>query len=448
MITIKKGLDLPIAGEPSALIENGPVVRSVALIGPDYIGMKPTLLVEVGDTVKKGQLLFSDKKTEGVLYTAPVAGKITEINRGAKRVFQSMVIEVEGDEEETFTSYGESDLTSLTREQVQENLLKSGLWSSLRTRPYSRVPSPETTPHSIFVTAIDTNPLAPPPEVVLSEEPRAFTQGLQVLKSLTAGKLFLCKAPGTNLPGVEQDFVTVEEFGGPHPAGLVGTHIHFLDPVSEKKTVWYINYQDVIAIGKLFATGKLSSERVISIAGPVVKEPKLVRTVIGANIADLTADNLEGENDRLISGSALSGRTAEGPFAYLGRYALQVTALKEGDHRDFLGWMGPGFNKYSVVPVFASSWIGQGKKVAFTTSTEGSKRAMIPIGTYEKVMPLDILPTFLLRALITDDTEQAKQLGCLELDEEDLSLCTFVCPGKYNYGSLLRKSLTTIEVEG
>ncbi|WP_417385145.1 Na(+)-translocating NADH-quinone reductase subunit A [Gimesia sp.] len=448
MITIKKGLDLPIAGVPSALIENGPAVRSVALIGPDYIGMKPTLLVEVGDTVKKGQVVFSDKKTEGVLYTAPVAGKVTEINRGAKRSFQSLVIEVAGDEEETFTSYGEGDLTSLTREQVQDNLLKSGLWTSLRTRPYSRVPSPETTPHSIFVTAIDTNPLAPAPEVVLSEEPRAFTQGLQVLKSLTEGKLFLCKAPGTNLPGVEQDFVTVEEFSGPHPAGLVGTHIHFLDPVSEKKTVWYINYQDVIAIGKLFATGKLSSERVISIAGPVVKEPKLVRTVVGANITDLVEGNLEGDMDRLISGSALSGRTAEGPFAYLGRYALQVTALKEGNHRDFLGWMGPGFNKYSVVPVFASSWVGQGKKVAFTTSTEGSKRAMIPIGTYEKVMPLDILPTFLLRALITEDTEQAKQLGCLELDEEDLSLCTFVCPGKYNYGSLLRKSLTTIEVEG
>ena len=448
MITIKKGLDLPIAGVPSALIENGPAVRSVALIGPDYIGMKPTLLVEVGDTVKKGQLLFSDKKTEGVLFTAPVAGKVTEINRGAKRAFQSMVIEVEGDEEETFTSYGEGDLTSLTREQVQDNLLKSGLWTSLRTRPYSRVPSPETTPHSIFVTAIDTNPLAPPPEVVLSEEPRAFTQGLQVLKTLTTGKVFLCKAPGTNLPGVEQDFVTVEEFGGPHPAGLVGTHIHFLDPVSEKKTVWYINYQDVIAIGKLIATGQLSSERVISIAGPVVKEPKLVRTVLGANISDLVEGNLEGDMDRLISGSALSGRTAQGPFAYLGRYALQVTALKEGTHRDFLGWMGPGFNKYSVVPVFASSWIGQGKKVAFTTSTEGSKRAMIPIGTYEKVMPLDILPTFLLRALITEDTEQAKQLGCLELDEEDLSLCTFVCPGKYNYGSLLRKSLTTIEIEG
>lgn len=448
MITIKKGLDLPIAGVPSALIENGPAVRSVALIGPDYIGMKPTLLVEVGDTVKKGQLLFSDKKTEGVLFTAPVAGKVTEINRGAKRAFQSMVIEVEGDEEETFTSYGEGDLTSLTREQVQDNLLKSGLWTSLRTRPYSRVPSPETTPHSIFVTAIDTNPLAPPPEVVLSEEPRAFTQGLQVLKTLTTGKVFLCKAPGTNLPGVEQDFVTVEEFGGPHPAGLVGTHIHFLDPVSEKKTVWYINYQDVIAIGKLFATGQLSSERVVSVAGPVVKEPKLVRTVLGANISDLVEGNLEGDMDRLISGSALSGRTAQGPFAYLGRYALQVTALKEGTHRDFLGWMGPGFNKYSVVPVFASSWIGQGKKVAFTTSTEGSKRAMIPIGTYEKVMPLDILPTFLLRALITEDTEQAKLLGCLELDEEDLSLCTFVCPGKYNYGSLLRKSLTTIEIEG
>ncbi len=448
MITIKKGLNLPIAGAPSALIENGPTIRSVAVIGPDYIGMKPTLVVDVGDTVKKGQLLFSDKKTEGVIYTAPVAGKVTEINRGAKRAFQSLVIEPQGSDEETFTSYSDDALASLTREQVEENLLQSGLWTSLRTRPYSRVPAPGSTPHSIFVTAIDTNPLAPPPEVVLSEEPRAFTQGLQVLRTLTAGRLYLCKAPGTNLPGCEFDFVTVEEFGGPHPAGLAGTHIHFLDPVSEKKTVWTINYQDVIAVGKLFTTGKLSMERVISIAGPVVKQPKLVRTVSGASLQDLTEGNLEAGENRLISGSALSGRTGKGPFAYLGRYALQVTVLKEGNHRDFLGWMGPGFEKFSVVPVFASSWLGPGKKFPFTTSTEGSKRAMIPIGTYEKVMPLDILPTFLLRALITDDTEQAKELGCLELDEEDLSLCTFVCPGKYNYGSLLRDSLTKIEIEG
>lgn len=448
MITIKKGLDLPIAGEPSARIEDGPVIRSVALIGPDYIGMKPTLAVEVGDSVKKGQMLFSDKKTEGVIYTSPVAGKVTEINRGAKRVFQSMVIEVQGSDEETFTSYEDAELAGLTRDQVEQNLLQSGLWTSLRTRPFSRVPQPGSTPHSIFVTAIDTNPLAAPPEVVLSEEPRAFTQGLQVLKALTEGKLYLCKAPGTNLPGCELDIVTVEEFGGPHPAGLAGTHIHYLDPVSEKKTVWSINYQDVIAIGKLFSTGKLDTDRVISIAGPAVKNPRLVKTVLGASLQDLTEDNLnEGEN-RLISGSVFSGRTGQETFAYLGRYALQVTVLKEGNHRDFLGWMGPGFNKFSVVPVFASSWLGQGKKFPFTTSTEGSKRAMIPIGTYEKVMPLDILPTFLLRALITEDTEGAKELGCLELDEEDVSLCTFVCPGKYNYGSLLRQNLTKIEVEG
>lgn len=448
MITIKKGLDLPIAGEPAVLIENGPDIRSIALIGPDYIGMKPTLAVDVGDTVKKGQMLFSDKKTEGVIYTSPVAGKVTEINRGAKRAFESMVIEVQGSDEETFASYSDEDLSNLTREQVQENLLQSGLWSSLRTRPYSRVPAPGSMPHSIFVTAIDTNPLAPPPEVILSEEPRAFTQGLQLLKTLTDGKLYLCKAPGTNLPGCDLDFVTVEEFGGPHPAGLVGTHVHFLDPVSEKKTIWNINYQDVIAIGKLFTTGKLSVERVISIAGPAIKNPKLVKTILGANLTDLTDGNLEEGENRLVSGSVLSGRNAQGPFEFLGRYALQVTGLKEGNHRDFLGWMGPGFNKFSVVPVFASSWLGQGKKFPFTTSTEGSKRAMIPIGTYEKVMPLDILPTFLLRALISEDTEQAKELGCLELDEEDLSLCTFVCPGKYNYGSLLRKNLTKIEIEG
>ncbi len=446
MHRITKGLDVPLSAQPEQEISAGPPVTRVALLGSDYVGMKPTMAVQEGDNVKLGQVLFTDKKNPEVKYTSPGCGKVVALNRGAKRVFQSMVIELAGDESETFATYG-SDLSSLTREQVQENLINSGLWPCFRTRPYSKVPVAGSVPHSIFVTAIDTNPLAARVEPIVNENAESFTKGLHAIRHLTDGKLFVCKAAGTMLDGADLDFVQKEEFEGPHPAGLPGTHIHLLDPVSDKKCVWHINYQDVIAIGKLFETGKLSVDRVISLAGPMVKKPRLIRTRIGACIDELVSDELEPGDARVISGSVLSGRDAKEPFNFLGRYHLQISAIKEGNVREFLGWQGPGFDKFSVKRIFASALSGD-KKFDLTTSTQGSPRAMVPIGTYEKVMPLDVIPTFLLRALIIDDTEQAQALGCLELDEEDLSLCTFVCPGKYDYAPMLRKNLTTIELDG
>jgi Na+-transporting NADH:ubiquinone oxidoreductase subunit A len=300
----------------------------------------------------------------------------------------------------------------------------------------------------MLVTAIDTNPLAPRPERILAEQAVEFRHGMQVLRHLTDGELFLCTAPQADIPGKDLDFVTLAEFAGPHPAGLPGTHIHFLSPASEKRTVWHIGYQDVVAVGKLFVTGRLSAERVVALAGPSVTRPRLIRTQLGAWVDELVEGELEPGRQRVISGSVLSGRTSEGVVAYLGRYHQQISVLAEGGEREFLGWQTPGFQKFSLKRVFASAFVGKNQKFAFTTSLEGSRRAMVPIGTYESVMPLDIVPTFLLRALITRDTEQAQLLGCLELDEEDLALCTFVCPGKYEYGPMLRRTLTEIEKEG
>ncbi|NQU62786.1 MAG: Na(+)-translocating NADH-quinone reductase subunit A [SAR324 cluster bacterium] len=447
MILIKKGLDLPITGAPEQVINNGNLVKSVAVIGADYNGMKPTMKVNEGDTVKLGQILFEDKKTPGVIYTAPGAGKVTAIHRGAKRVLQSVVIELEGDEEESFDTYSEQELTGLSREQIVTNLVKSGLWTAFRTRPFSKVPSPESSPQAIFVTAIDTNPLAAKPELVLDRQRGAFTNGLKLVAKLTDGKTYLCKAAGANIPGNESKDVVTEEFGGVHPAGLAGTHIHFLDPVNANKKVWYLNYQDVIAVGKLFTTGRLFVERVISLAGPQVKNPRLIQTRIGANIDDLVAGELSALDNRVISGSVFSGRLASDAFAYLGRYHMQLSVLEEGTKREFLGWLSPGGNKFSIKNVFLAK-LFPGKKFGFTTSEEGNKRAMVPIGMYEKIMPLDIQPTFLLRSLIVGDTDKAQALGCLELDEEDLGLCTFVCPGKYDYGSILRDNLIRIEKDG
>lgn len=445
MIKIKRGLDLPMTGTPTQRIEAAKPVHSVAVIGFDYNGMKPTMQVQEGDRVKLGQVLFSDKKTPGVLFTAPGAGIVKAVNRGERRVLQSVVIELEGDEQITFASYAAETLGSLAQEHVRENLQQSGLWTALRTRPYSKVPAIDATPRSIFVTAMDTHPLAADPAVIIAEYAEDFSHGLAVLSRLA--KVFLCKADGVTLPGETLDNVHTQAFSGPHPAGLPGTHIHYLDPVNAERTVWQIGYQDVIAIGKLFVTGQLWVERVISLAGPVVKQPRLVRTRLGANASDIVKDELQAGNNRVISGSVLGGRTARGVCDFLGRYHNQLSCLAEGNERQMLHYLRPGVDKFSVLNIFISKLFAN-KKFAFTTTTNGSERAMVPVGSYEKVMPLDILPTQLLRALLVGDTDVAQKLGCLELDEEDLALCTFACPGKYEYGPILRDNLTRIEQEG
>ncbi|PID41522.1 MAG: NADH:ubiquinone reductase (Na(+)-transporting) subunit A [Proteobacteria bacterium] len=448
MIKIRKGLDLPIIGAPEQSIHEGKPASRVALIGFDYHGMKPTMAVQVGDRVKRGQLLFEDKKIAGVRFTAPAAGVVAEINRGEKRVFQSIVIDVDGDDSVQFEKYSQDQLGSLSREKVVNNLVESGLWTSFRTRPYSKTPEIESTPHSIFVSVMDTHPLAGDPEVIIKASIGDFNNGLSVISHLTQGKVFVCSREG-GLPGLANNGVVEQKtFSGPHPAGNAGTHIHFVDPVSVGKTVWTVGYQDVIAIGKLFVTGELHNERVVALAGPNVKKPRLVKTVMGAELNQLC----EGETDtssasRIISGSVFGGRTAKGAVSFLGRFANQVTVLTEGTHRDFMGWLSPGTDKFSKLNIYLSR-LNPKKLFNFTTNTNGSDRAMVPVGTYEEVMPLDILPTQLLRALIVGDTDMAQKLGCLELDEEDLALCTFVCPGKYEYGPILRENLTRIEKEG
>src|SRR5699024_5205959 len=278
---------------------------------------------------------------------------------------------------------------------------------------------------------MDTNPLAAEPALIIKENAEAFQNGLTVLSRLNEGKLFVCKAAGTSIPTINASNVQVEEFSGPHPAGLSGTHIHFLDPVS---------------ISKLFTTVELYVDRVVSLAGPQVKNPRLVRTRLGANLNELTASELADGENRVISGSVLNGHTAVAPVNYLGRYALQVSVIAEGREKEFLGWISPGSNKFSITRTVLGHF---GHKLfKFTSAINGGHRAMVPIGTYERVMPLDIIPTLLLRDLSAGDTDSAQALGCLELDEEDLALCTFVCPGKNEYGPMLRAALDKIEKEG
>ncbi|EOX3151174.1 Na(+)-translocating NADH-quinone reductase subunit A, partial [Enterobacter hormaechei] len=388
-----------------------------------------------------------DKKNPGVMFTAPASGTVVAIHRGERRVLQSVVIQIEGDEKREFARFDAADLATLSHDVVQTQLLESGLWTALRTRPYSKTPVPGTVPAAIFVTAIDTNPLSADPQPLILAERKAFDAGLAVLTRLTPGKVHVCQASGGKLGGHPQGQVAFNEFAGPHPAGLVGTHIHFLEPVSLTKQVWHLNYQDVIAIGKLFTTGELCAERIIAIGGPQATQPRLVRTLLGADLTALLAgETKEGEN-RIISGSVLSGRHATGPMAWLGRFHLQVSVVLEGRDKELFGWVLPGAEKYSVTRTTLGHFLRH-KLFNFSTSTNGGERAMVPIGNYERVMPLDILPTVLLRDLLAGDTDGAQALGCLELDEEDLALCTYVCPGKYEYGPVLREVLTRIEQEG
>ena len=452
--TIKRGLDLPISGAPNKEVTQAPTPSRVALIAQDYLGIKPKMSVVVGDEVKRGQCLFIDRTNPGVQFTSPAAGKVVEVNRGAKRALISVVIELSeddrndtGDIHTPFEHYkADTNAASASRDEVRELLCEAGLWTALRGRPYSRVAAADSTPRAIFVTAMDTTPLAPDPVTVLDGRDADFVAGLHAISKLTDGKTFVCKSPGTAIPTGDAP-VDVHEFAGKHPAGTVGVHIHTLYPVDRNRTVWHIGYQDVAAIGYLFNTGKLDVRRSVGIGGPQCRNGRIFKTRFGAEIAPmLEGETHDGEN-RVVFGSPLNGRPVEGANAYLGRFFNQVSVLMEGREREFLGWLAPGFETFSVSRLFVSFFF-DGKVFDFTTTTNGSHRAMVPIGLYEKVMPMDLVATYLLRALLSQDLERAEELGALELDEEDLALCTYVCPGKSDYGTLLRTALTQIEKEG
>jgi Na+-transporting NADH:ubiquinone oxidoreductase subunit A len=446
---ISKGLDLPLAGEPVQAVDAAAAPARVAILGADFGGPKPTMLVQPGARVLRGTPLFEDKRTPGVRHVAPAAGTVAAVHRGEMRAFQSVVIDVDPadgpDAQVGFASWRGAGGGEQDADAIRALLVESGLWTAFRTRPFSKVPSPASTPHAIFVTAIDTHPHAPAVDVALAGRADDFEAGLLAIVRLCPGKTYVCKAAGSSIAAPPSDRLVVEEFAGPHPAGTPGLHIHLLDPVRLGKTVWHIGYQDVAAVGRLVTTGKLDVERVISLAGPGALRPRLLRTRLGAALDALTEGELGPGAQRVISGSVLDGRTASGDVhGYLGRYHLQVSVLPEGHRRELLGWIAPAPDKFSLWGVVLGHWARR-RKLPLTTTTNGGPRAMVPIGAYERVLPFDLMPTFLLRALITGNAEWAEEMGCIELDEEDLALCTFVCPGKFEYGPLLRTMLARIE---
>jgi len=421
MIRIRRGLDVPLPGAPDGAVETASV-RHVAIVGDDHAGLRPRLAVAVGERVRRGQLLLTDRRDEEIRFTSPGAGEIVAIHRGPKRRFQSVVVRLDDDEREEEQGVP----AARDRDAVRGALVASGLWTALRARPFGRTPPPRSTPASIFVTAMDSEPLAPDPLRVL--DAADFADGLRLVKQLTDGPVHVCARPGATVPGADLAGIAVHEFAGPHPSGLAGTHIHFLDPVDRDRSVWHVAAEDVAAFGGLFRTGRLPVERTITVAGPAVAQPRLVRTRLGASTDELLAGRLAPGPCRAISGSALSGRTARGETAFLGRFHRQVCAIPDVGPRRFLPWLRRG-----------RRW---------TTASHGEPGPIWPLRVYEKVMPLDLLPTPLLKALAVGDIDRAIELGCLELIEEDLALCSYVSPSKDDFGARLRAVLDTIEREG
>jgi Na+-transporting NADH:ubiquinone oxidoreductase subunit A len=445
-IQIKKGLDIPITNPPEQAIRSSNNVRQVALIGDDYIGMKPTMLVSVGERVICGQQLFTDKKNQGVIFTSPGCGKVIAINRGAKRKFESLIIALDGEESVNFCK------TNTTPEEqepefLRDLLVKSGLWLALRTRPYGRTPAIHSTPASLFITATDSSPLAAAPHIITKAYTREYQQGMKVLRQMLSVPIHYCTGTDHLEPYEELDGIDYWSFQGPHPSGLPSTHIHYIDPVHENKTVWHIGYQDVIAIGHLVTTGTLMTERIVALAGPGVIQPSLVKTRMGASLTDLCRRELSLDDLRTISGSVLSGRESKGNMKFLGRFHNQISVITESSGRSFFNWLAPGKDRFSIKPIFSSAFC-KVKKFPMNTALWGGKRAIYPLGTYNKVMPLDIIATSLLQSISVGDTEKSKALGCLELIEEDLGLCSFVCPGKNEFGPVLRELLTAVELGG
>lgn len=403
-------------GKPRQTVREAGEISSVAISGHDFPGVRPDFAVEPGDRVRAGQTVFADRRRPKIAFTAPAAGVVTAINRGRRRSLDSLIIQVEGDEAVTFP------IAPAAPEEMRSLLLKSGLWPSFQARPFGRIPDADAVPAGIFVTAMDTNPLAADPRVVIGLHAEEFRQGLDVLPALTPGPVFICQATGPSLYGGAQDRIRQITFSGPHPAGLPGTHIHHLAPVANGKSVWQVGYQDVIAIGHLLSTGRLPTDRIVALAGSGVRDPALVRLPMGASLDEALDGQLADGPMRVISGPVLSGREA----GYLGRFHNQVTVIPRNEGK-------------AAVPGFFSRLGG------FFTGVPDA--AIIPREAFERVMPLDILPVPLLRALSVGDVETARDLGCLELVEEDLALLSHVCTTGTDYGALLREVLDTIEAD-
>ena len=437
MIKTSKGLNLPISGTPDPIISDAPNVTSVSLLANDFVGMKPTMMVKVGDIVKRGTKLFEDKKNSGIFFTSPAGGTVKDINRGDKRKFLSVEVEVSENEDAEYFEYEN------TSEGLAELLINTGLWNAFRTRPFNRTPKVGSLPDAVFVNACDTNPLSVDPYFIIDQDRDDFKNGLEALTRLFSCPIH-CTYQNNNFE-INVDKINYCQVSGPHPAGLSSTHISQLYPVSINKIAWTINYQDIISLGYLLKNKSLRTHKIIALGGPSVFKPSLISARISGNIDQLTAGKIDN-NSRVVSGSLIYGHASEGIMNYLGFYDSIISAIPDEANDIFLNWLMPGSNLHSKLNVFSSSLL-KPNKFTFNVSLNGGDRAIVPVGSYDEILPMDILVPQLLKALVVGDIEQAVELGMLELAPEDLALASYICPSKYDYCSILANNLNNLYLE-
>lgn len=444
-----EGRNIKIKGTAKKEIVDLALPKQAAIQPPDFKGLKPRVVVKVGDYVKVGSPIISDKVIEGLKIVSPVSGKITAVNRGDKRALIDIIIESDGNQEaESFQKFDKNSLGSISREDIIKTILNGGMWPCLRQRPFSQIARPTTSPKSIFIHAINTEPLALDVDFILNGQEERFQAGCDILSKLTDGKVHLCTAEGSTSKSLSSTKnVDIHTFHGPHPAGNVGTHIHYIDPIKKGDTVWYIEAQDVLRLADLFLNGVYPTERIVAITGEkaTVKNRVYTKTIIGAPLSILLqGSDLTGA--RCISGSILNGREV-GANGFVGFYDSQISIIPEGGNREFLGWLVPGFNKYTFTKTFASAFLPE-KEASLDTDTNGAHRAIVLNHLYDELVPLDIMTYFLLKAIIAGDIEESERLGILECDEEDFTLCSFACPSKTDVSGIIRQGLAVIQKEG
>jgi len=445
-IKIKRGLNIKLVGEADKMISALPLPETFAIKPPNFIGVTPKLLVKQGDEVQAGTALFNDKNNEAIKFCAPVSGEIIDIVRGEKR--KILEVKILADKEISYVAFKKTNPNELSREDIIEALLNSGVWPFIRQRPFGIIGNPNDTPKSIFISAFDSNPLAPDYNFMMQEKDQEFQTGLDALGKLTDGKIHLNINADTTPAKIFANIKEVEinKISGPHPAGNVGPQIHHIDPLNKGEVVWYINIQDVLIVGRLFNHGKFDASRMVALTGSQIKNPKYYRTIVGCNIKNIIAEGgLKNGENRIISGNVLTGNqiTADG---YLDFFDSQITVIPEGHEPEFMGWLAPGFNKLSMSRTFFS-WLSPKKKHNLNTNMHGEERPFVVTGEYEKVFPMDIYPVHLLKSILIEDIELMENLGIYEVVEEDFALCEFVCTSKIESQEIIRRGLDIIRKE-
>ena len=444
-IKITKGLDIKLKGDAEKVFVEIPPSETVVVKPTDFPGLRPKLAIKVGGEVKAGSPLFFDKDNENILFTSPVSGEVVEINRGEKR--KILEVKVLADKEIQYLQFDKANPNDLSKEEITSSLLKSGLWPTIRQRPFETIAVPSDIPKAIFVSAFDSSPLGPDNDFILHGHGDEFQKGIDALAKLTSGKVHLNVKSNTTTSKVftNSKNAQINSFSGPHPSGNVGVQIHHIDPINKGEVVWHVSPQNVLMIGRLFHEGKYNASKVIALTGSEVKKTRYYKTITGASIKHMVTGNVNEGNLRYISGNPLTG-TKIAADGHIGYFDSQVTVLPEGDQPEFLGWIAPGFHKFSMSRTFFS-WLIKGKEYSLNTNLNGENRAYVVTGEYEKVLPMDIYPVHLIKSIMIGDIEQMENLGIYEVAEEDFALCEFVCTSKTNVQEIIREGLDLIKAE-